>query len=204
MVVGMWSDCQPGRWSTPLIFLEEYAEYFPFKYAPVLAKELGPYLETNEQGPLFKQWLQKCRLIQTPPHCWFFADVNQKINQDIVYSIRLEAGVQAGRNIVKSDWLLPWFSMVTGACTAQYGAGSKICIRLFSTAESRWKITGWSFRNRSDFTDLHMGRSVCAGAGWIGLDATSGLFAGEGHIPLACTPDYVSAAPVVGATIRAR
>lgn len=184
-------------------FVEEYAEHFPFAYAPVLAKELVPYLETKDHGPLFMQWIQQHIDLTTPrPIVDFLVDVNRKVNQDISYSIRMEAGVQTPEETLSkavgscrdSAWLLVHILRHAGLA-ARFVSGYLVQL----TADEK-PLDGPAGTD-VDFTDLHAWAEVyIPGAGWIGMDATSGLFAGEGHIPLACTPDYMSAAPVVGTT----
>lgn len=184
-------------------FVEEYAEHFPFAYAPVLAKELVPYLETKDHGPLFMQWIQQHIDLTTPrPIVDFLVDVNRKVNQDISYSIRMEAGVQTPEETLTkavgscrdSAWLLVHILRHAGLA-ARFVSGYLVQL----TADEK-PLDGPAGTD-VDFTDLHAWAEVyIPGAGWIGMDATSGLFAGEGHIPLACTPDYMSAAPVVGTT----
>ncbi|HCL82392.1 MAG TPA: IMP dehydrogenase, partial [Chitinophagaceae bacterium] len=182
-------------------FVEEYAEKFPFAYREQLKGELIPYLEIKENGPLLIQWLAGIDKNPQPVND-FLVYINQKLNRDIRYNIRMEAGVQTCEDTLSltlgscrdSAWLLVQIFRHLGLA-ARFVSGYLVQL----TADIK-SLDGPSGPDK-DFTDLHAWTEVYVpGAGWIGLDPTSGLFAGEGHIPLACTPDYVSAAPVVGAT----
>src|SRR5688572_28833071 len=181
-------------------FIESYAENFPFHYAAEEAKELAPFLEAAPAGPLLDAYLAAvdrtpCRTID------LLVRVNQKLQQDIRYLIRMEPGVQApeqtlelGRGSCRdTGWLLVQMLRHLGLA-ARFVSGYLIQLR----ADVK-SLDGPSGTER-DFTDLHAWCEVyLPGAGWIGLDPTSGLLAGEGHIPLACTPHPTSAAPITGA-----
>ncbi|MEO5683593.1 MAG: transglutaminase family protein [Chitinophagaceae bacterium] len=182
-------------------FVEEYAENFPFKYQGELPKELVPYLEIKEDGPLLTQWLAGIDKSKKTIND-FLVYINQKLNKDINYSIRMEVGVQTPEETLgkalgscrDSAWLLVQIFRHLGLA-ARFVSG--YLVQLTADVKSLDGPSGPA----NDFTDLHAWTEVyIPGAGWIGLDPTSGLFAGEGHIPLACTPDFASAAPVVGAT----
>jgi uncharacterized protein (DUF2126 family)/transglutaminase-like putative cysteine protease len=183
-------------------FVEEYAEKFPFTYDTQLKKELIPYLETTESGPLLMEWIEKNRVTKPTRIVDFLVGINQQLWKDIAYSIRLEPGVQTseeslGRKLGScrdSAWLLVQILRHMGLA-ARFVSG--YLVQLKADEKSLDGPSG----PPEDFTDLHAWTEVYVpGAGWIGLDPTSGLFAGEGHIPLAATPDYQSAAPVNGAT----
>ncbi|MEI9947208.1 MAG: transglutaminase family protein [Chitinophagaceae bacterium] len=182
-------------------FVEDYAENYPFRYQYQLYKELLPYLEVNESGPLLLQWLKGVDRSKKTIND-FLVYLNQKLNKEINYSIRMEVGVQTCEETLEkrlgscrdTAWLFVQVLRHLGLA-ARFVSGYLVQL----TADEK-SLDGPS-GPPNDFTDLHAWVEVyIPGAGWIGLDATSGLFAGEGHIPLACTPDYASAAPVVGAT----
>lgn len=180
-------------------FVEEYAETFPFHYDKGLHRQLSPYLEIAEDGPLLKKWLKKVDITKKNT-VDFLVDLNQQLQQDIAYSIRMEPGVQSceqtlGKAIGScrdSAWLLVQILRHLGLA-ARFVSGY-----LVQLAPDQKSLDGPSGPEQ-DFTDLHAWTEVYVpGAGWVGLDPTSGLFAGEGHIPLACTPEPGSAAPVSG------
>jgi uncharacterized protein (DUF2126 family) len=180
-------------------FLEPQAENFPFKYTPSQAEELAPYLVTEEPTPLLAAYLAKVDR-KTQRTIDFLVGINQQVQQDVNYLIRMEPGVQTPEETLAngsgscrdSGWLLVQLLRHCGLA-ARFVSG--YLIQLTPDVKALDGPSGTTV----DFTDLHAWCEVfLPGAGWIGLDATSGLLAGEGHIPLACTPTPSSAAPIEG------
>jgi len=181
--------------------VESYAEHYPFAYPGQLLRELTPYLEIAEDGPGLQQWLDGIERTQQPI-VDFLVALNQRLQRDINYTIRMEPGIQRCEETLEkalgscrdTGWLLVQILRHLGLA-ARFVSGY-----LVQLVADEKPLEGPAGTDR-DFTDLHAWAEVyIPGAGWLGLDPTSGLFAGEGHIPLACTPDPVSAAPITGTT----
>ncbi|HSV53444.1 MAG TPA: transglutaminase family protein, partial [Burkholderiaceae bacterium] len=185
-------------------FLEPAAENFPFKYDAGQTQELAPYLVTEPVTPLLKAYLAKIDRTERRT-IDFLVAINQQVASDVRYLIRMEPGVQkpeetlalASGSCRDSGWLLVQLLRHCGLA-ARFVSG--YLIQLTPDVKSLDGPSGTTV----DFTDLHAWCEVyLPGAGWIGLDATSGLLAGEGHIPLACTPQPSSAAPIEGVSDKA-
>jgi uncharacterized protein (DUF2126 family)/transglutaminase-like putative cysteine protease len=190
-------------------FIEEYAETFPFDYTKDLLEDLKPYLrpvdeDDTDSGPgeLAQAWVKNFVINPGMRTIDFLVAVNHGVNADVGYSVRMEPGVQTPDFTLRtgigscrdSAWLLVSVLRQMGLA-ARFVSG--YLVQLSSDVEALDGPSGPA----TDFTDLHAWAEVyIPGAGWIGLDATSGLFAGEGHIPLSATPHPASSAPITGAT----
>ena len=180
-------------------FLEESAQHWPLQYDEELEQHLQPYLVRRESGPLLTEWVASVDRHATPT-VEFLVALNERLQQQIDYLIRMEPGVQSCEQTLETNtgscrdsaWLLVQILRHLGLA-ARFVSGYLIQLKPDIAS-----LDGPSGTDR-DFTDLHAWAEVyIPGAGWLGLDPTSGLFAGEGHIPLTCTPEPSSAAPVTG------
>jgi uncharacterized protein (DUF2126 family)/transglutaminase-like putative cysteine protease len=195
-------------------FVEKYAEHFPFAYPADLERDLQPYLhripaepDSAAYDPL-DAWIDAVVAPKLPRDgslriVDMLVAVNQAIFSHVAYTTRLEVGVQTPGETLSgalgscrdSGWLLVAVLRRLGLA-ARFVSGYLVQL----TADVV-PLDGAAAGPTEDFTDLHAWAEVYVpGAGWIGLDPTSGLFAGEGHIPLSCTPEPSSAAPISGAT----
>jgi uncharacterized protein (DUF2126 family) len=194
-------------------FIEDWAEHWSgpagFEYPKGLAEDLKPYLrpvdeddEGSGPGDLAQAWVKNFSVAPGTRTIDFLVALNRAVNADVGYSVRMEPGVQTPDYTLRtgigscrdSAWLLVSILRQLGLA-ARFVSG--YLVQLTSDVEALDGPSG----PVADFTDLHAWAEVyIPGAGWIGLDPTSGLFAGEGHIPLSATPHPESAAPITGAT----
>ncbi|QEL23341.1 transglutaminase family protein [Bosea sp. F3-2] len=180
-------------------FVETEAETFPFAYTPEQYAELAPYLLTEPAGPLLEAFL--AGLPREPVNTVnFIVDLNARLQRLIAYGIRMEPGVQEPEHTLQigsgscrdTSWLLVQALRHLGLA-ARFVSGYLIQMKADIDPLEGPRGTD------KDFTDLHAWAEVyIPGAGWVGLDPTSGLLTGEGHLPLAATAHYRSAAPVSG------
>jgi transglutaminase-like putative cysteine protease len=180
-------------------FLEDYAEKYPFRYTPLEESELRPFLECSPNGPQLQKLLasidrHEIRMAD------FLVHLNQHLQRQITYVIRMEPGIQTPEETLElrsgscrdTAWLLVQVLRNLGLA-ARFVSGYLIQLK-----PDVKPLEGPPGPN-DDFTDLHAWAEVyLPGAGWIGLDPTSGLLTGEGHIPLAASAEPRSAAPVSG------
>jgi uncharacterized protein (DUF2126 family)/transglutaminase-like putative cysteine protease len=181
-------------------FVEPYADKFPFVYPEDLREELMPCLVKEPAGPLLEAFL--AAVPRTPRTTIdFLVEINQRLQHDIRYLIRMEPGVQtteqtlanASGSCRDTAWLLVQILRHLDM-PARFVSGYLIQLK------PDLKALDGPAGTDKDFTDLHAWTEVyLPGAGWVGLDPTSGLLCGEGHLPVAATPHYRSAAPISGA-----
>lgn len=180
-------------------FLEPSAERFPFEYEPWLARDLRPYLETEPPGPELRRFLADVdtRARSTVD---FLVTLNGDLERRIDYETRMEPGIRTcddtlarGRGSCRdSAWLLAQVLRHLGLA-ARFVSG--YLIQLVPDVRPLEGPPGPS----RDSAELHAWvETYLPGAGWVGLDPTSGLLAAEGHLPVAATADPATAAPVSG------
>jgi uncharacterized protein (DUF2126 family)/transglutaminase-like putative cysteine protease len=184
-------------------FLDEQAEQIPFRYDPAAQTELAPYLVLADGGGLlqaFTERVQEAIALPGRRSVDVLVDINRLVQRTLRYDVRMEPGVFAPEEtLVRGHGSCRDFAWLMVQLLRRLGIAARFVsgysVQLKADRRSQDGPQGVA----EDVTDLHAwAEAYLPGAGWVGLDATSGLMCGEGHIPLACTAEPSSAAPISG------
>ncbi|HQR30684.1 MAG TPA: transglutaminase family protein, partial [Anaeromyxobacteraceae bacterium] len=183
-------------------FLDDRCEKVPFRYPAELAPDLAPFLDRDDPslagGPGLDAFLAS--LPSEGATVPFVVELNRLVNERIRYVIREEAGIwtpeetlRQGRGSCRDSAQLLVAALRSRGLAARFVSGYLVQLTDEGMIPDEPRGIG------RDVVDLHAWAEVfLPGAGWIGLDATSGLLCGEGHIPLACVARPALGAPVIG------
>ena len=189
-------------------FLESSAETSPFTYSRQVLKDLRPYLrKPASRSRLFLEFFDQLPVEEGMKTIDYIVAVNHAVHERIKYKIRLEPGVQSPHVTLStgegscrdSAWLLV-------QTFRKLGFAARFCSGYLIQLKADQKPVGDGPAGASeDFTDLHAWCEVYLPvAGWVGLDPTSGLLTGEGHIPLSSAAHFENAAPITGSLLTSK
>ena len=179
-------------------FVDPRCRELPFEYPDGLDEELAPFLDQSAVDPAASAWADGLPFEGSVVD--YLVALNNKANADLGYTIRMEPGIQTpaetldiGRGSCRDFAVLLVDALRSRGLAARFVSGYLIQL------EDEGNIPGLPRGMDHDVLDLHAWAEVyLPGAGWIGLDGTSGLLTTEGHIPLAATVTPSLAAPISG------
>lgn len=189
MKVDVSFSIEPVDFDPFSFYLDIEASNYPFEYDLETRKALCPYFDQEIPGVLLSNFINGLNKVNIPI-TQFLVALNNRLFNEIRYTERDEPGIQSCEQTLSSS---------LGSCRDT--AWLLVQVLRHLNLASRF-VSGYLVETGNEITDrvsLHAWAEVfLPGAGWIGLDPTSGLLAGMSHVPLACSSIPQSAAPVSG------
>ena len=152
---------------------------WPFQYSPELALDLEAYRRVDNLSPSLRALLSPASRRRRRATVDLLVEVNGRVREAIGYVTRMEHGTQTAETTLTcrtgscrdSGWLLVEVFRQLGIA-ARFVSGYLIQLAAEEGTPGP----------KADTADLHAWCEVfLPGAGWIGLDPTSGMLASEGQ-----------------------
>jgi len=184
-------------------YVDEACQDFPFAYPDDLAAELAPFLAGGPElasGARVEALL--AALPSRAPTVELIVEANRLVNRSLRYVIRDEPGIWTPEEtLVQGCGSCRDQAVLLVALLRRRGLAARFASGYLIQLADEGMIPDLPRGVSRDVADLHAWAEVfLPGAGWIGLDPTSGLLTGEGHVPLACVARPSLAAPIEGTT----